>query len=51
MHTIEITVKNKATGVTVADADVTFVMVAIQEQKAAPLEGRLKEQIMQVLEN
>lgn len=45
------TVKNKATGVTIADADVTFVMVAIKEQKAAALEGRLKERLMQVLEN
>jgi thioesterase III len=45
------TVINKATGVTIADADVTFVMVAIQEQKAAVLEGRLKERLMQVLEN
>jgi thioesterase III len=44
------TVINKATGVTIADADVTFVMVAIQEQKAAVLEGRLKERLMQVLE-
>jgi thioesterase III len=43
-------VKNKATGTVVTDADVTFVMVAIQEQKAAVLEGRLKERLMQVLE-
>jgi thioesterase III len=45
------TVINKATGATIADADVTFVMVAIKEQKAAVLEGRLKERLMQVLEN
>jgi thioesterase III len=45
------TVINKATGATIADADVTFVMVAIKEQKAAALEGRLKERLMQVLEN
>ena len=43
-------VKNKATGTVVADADVTFVMVAIKEQKAAPLEGMLKERLMQVVE-
>jgi thioesterase-3 len=42
-------VKNKATGAVVADATVTFVFVAIKEQKAALLEGRLKERIMQVL--
>ena len=43
-------VKNKATGIVVADAAVTFVMVAIKEQKAALLEGMLKEKILQVLE-
>jgi thioesterase III len=46
--TLRQTVKNKASGETIADADVTFVMLAIQEQKAALLEGRLKERIMQV---
>jgi thioesterase III len=45
------TVINKATGATIADADVTFVMVAIKEQKAAVLEGRLKERLMQVVED
>jgi thioesterase-3 len=43
-------VKDKATRAVVADATVTFVMVSIKDQKAAPLEGRLKERIMQVLE-
>jgi thioesterase-3 len=43
-------VKNAATGAVVADADVTFVMVDIKAQKAAPLEGMLKELIMHVLE-
>ena len=43
-------VKNKTTGAVVADANVTFVMVAIKEQKAAALEGMLKERIIQVLE-
>lgn len=44
-------VKNASTGAVVADADVTFVMVDIKAQKAAPLEGMLKELIMQVLES
>lgn len=47
--TLRQTVKNKASGETIADADVTFVMLAIREQKAAVLEGRLKERIIQVM--
>ena len=43
------TVKNKATGVVVADAIVTFVFVDIKAQKTVPLEGGLKERIMQAL--
>lgn len=43
------TVKNRATGITVADAEVTFVMVAIEEQKAALLEGTVKEWVIRVL--
>ena len=44
-------VKNTATGEPIADADVTFVMVAITDQRAAALEGRLKERIVHVLES
>ncbi len=43
-------VSNKATGAVVVDATVTFVMVAVKEQRAAPLTGQLKEQILKVLE-
>jgi thioesterase III len=43
------TVINKASRETIADADVAFVMLATREQKAAVLEGRLKERIIQVL--
>ena len=42
-------VKNKTTGAIVADADVTFVMVAVKAQKAAALDGTLKERLLQVL--
>jgi thioesterase III len=47
--TLRQTVINKASRETIADADVTFVMLAIRDQKAAVLEGRLKERIIQVL--
>lgn len=48
--TLNQVVRNKKTGTVIADAQITFVMVAIKEQKAAFLEGWLKEQILKVLE-
>ncbi len=42
-------VKNKKDGETIADADVTFVMLDVQKQKAALLEGGLKENLIQVI--
>ena len=42
-------VKNKKDGETIADADVTFVMLDVQKQKAALLEGGLKEKLIQVM--
>ena len=42
-------VKNKKDGETIADADVTFVMLDVQKQKAGLLEGGLKEKLIQVM--
>ena len=42
-------VTNRASGQTVADADITFVMVDVKTQKAAPVEGDLRQRLNQVL--
>lgn len=42
-------VKTKKNGETIADADVTFVMLDVQKQKAALLEGGLKERLLTVM--
>lgn len=44
-------VKNKKNGTTIADADVTFVMLDVQKQKAALLEGVLAERLTKVMGN
>ncbi|BBO83570.1 thioesterase [Desulfosarcina ovata subsp. sediminis] len=43
------TVINKKSAVPIADADVTFVMLDAKSQKAALLEGRLKETLLQTI--
>lgn len=43
-------VRNKGTAAVIADAKITFVMVATEKQKAAPLEGWLKEQLLKAVE-
>lgn len=43
-------VRNKKTSAVVADAKITFVMVEPEKQKAVPLDGWLKEQLLKVLE-
>ena len=43
-------VRNKKTAAVIADAKITFVMVSAREQKAAPLEGWLKEKLLKGLE-
>lgn len=48
--TIVQTVKNKTTGVVVVEARVTFVMLDLKRQKAAPLEGTLKKELLEVME-
>lgn len=42
-------VKNKKNGETIADADVTFVMLNVHKQQAAPLAGDLKEWLLDSL--
>lgn len=42
-------VTNRASGQTVADADITFVMVDVKTQKAAPVEGDLRQRLNQAL--
>lgn len=42
-------VMNKHSGETVADAQVTFVMTDIQKQKAALIDGELKESLMEAM--
>ncbi len=44
------TVKNKMTGAVVAEARVTFVMLDLEKQKAALLEGKLKEELLEVMQ-
>lgn len=44
-------VKNKKGGYTIADADVTFVMVDARTQKAAMLEGELKEKLVGMMKD
>ena len=46
--TLRQTVKRQASGEVVADAAVTFVMLSLQEKKAAVLEGPLRERILSV---
>lgn len=43
-------VKNKKTGKTIVDADVTFVMLEAATGKAALLEGKLKETLTAVID-
>ncbi|MDL2269505.1 acyl-CoA thioesterase [Desulfosarcina sp. OttesenSCG-928-G17] len=42
-------VKNKKTGKTIVDADVTFVMLDVKTGKAALLEGNLKETLTRII--
>ena len=42
-------VKNKQNGETIADADVTFVMLDIHKKRAASLSGNLKERLLDFL--
>ena len=46
--TLRQTVKRQAGGEVVADAAVTFVMLSLQEKKAAVLEGPLRERILSI---
>jgi thioesterase-3 len=42
-------VTNKESGETVVDALVTFVMLDLKKKKAAPLEGELKEKVLNAM--
>jgi thioesterase-3 len=44
-------VKNKKSAQTVAEAEVTFVMLDVKEQKAAPLAGELTDTLIAAIEN
>lgn len=43
-------VKNKKSAQTVAEADVTFVMLDVKKQKAAPLAGKLTDTLIAAIE-
>jgi acyl-CoA thioesterase FadM len=43
-------VKNSSSDQTIADADVTFVMLDIKKQRAALLAGSLKEKLLSVMD-